>query len=428
MTRLSPTWDQMNARLDMEMPQKKKRRFFTWFWAIICCLVCGGLLFLNSSKTGIKAGILQKSSSVQKTMPDQPLLPIKNVSASPISADNQNEKVSRKSLAAIHDEKTKQPVHDRFGQVRSFQLSKSLVISSKEKSTKNELNLQGDFKPVNKKLAVIFQNNISDKSMVLQSPFDKKNEGSIPTITPLPMAGLATDSAFSKTTNIDSIFINTRQKRIAKNPGDKIARWRLYATIAPDFLLGNIQPLHSPGYYAGGGADYIFNSHFSIRTGVLFNHSKISTTGDNYSYIPSKNLPLYYKIELKDVKGYFNYLEVPLSLRYTIQPGKKVSFNISTGLSSVFFLKKNCTYNLLLNGWQQEYWHSEDDDSGDNSSKNILNNLRIGFGTSFKLLKKFSLEIEPSFKLPFEEIGENRREIGSFALNLNLIIPVKNKK
>jgi hypothetical protein len=121
--------------------------------------------------------------------------------------------------------------------------------------------------------------------------------------------------------------------------------------------------------------------------------------------------------------GYIDVLEVPLALRYTFNPSKKITFNISTGLSSIFFLNKNYTYDLLLNSTTQLNWNSHND-TDDNGNPHILNNLVIGTGIGFKIKKKFYLEVEPPIKLPLEELNEGHKKVGSFLINFTLRHPL----
>jgi len=108
-------------------------------------------------------------------------------------------------------------------------------------------------------------------------------------------------------------------------------------TASPEFLFGNINSLEKSGLCLGLTMDYTITRHWKVRTGLLYSYNTVDISGNDYdNFTPSPKLPSYTTIELKNVNGYVDLLEIPVLLRYTINPSKKVMFNISAGLSSTF--------------------------------------------------------------------------------------------
>ncbi len=105
----------------------------------------------------------------------------------------------------------------------------------------------------------------------------------------------------------------------------------------------------------------------------------------------------------------------------------KFSIHLVAGISSMFYLKTDCTYKLLINETSYQYWNSKDDKNNEYGKAEILDNLRLGAGISYRFSKNISLELEPSYKLPLEELGEEHKKIGSFSFNLSVRLPLLRK-
>ncbi|MGL1321182.1 hypothetical protein ACSTKU_00200, partial [Vibrio parahaemolyticus] len=79
---------------------------------------------------------------------------------------------------------------------------------------------------------------------------------------------------------------------------------------------------------------------------------------------------------------------------------------------SHIFLSQEYTYRLLLNNATQITAQSNEDPD-DNNQPHILNNLVVSTGIGLKLNKSLYLEIDPTFKLPLEELNEAHKTLGS---------------
>jgi len=77
----------------------------------------------------------------------------------------------------------------------------------------------------------------------------------------------------------------------------------------------------------------------------------------------------------------------------------------------------------LLDNSKEVFWNSNDD-SDDKGTPHILNNLSAGAGVSFRIRNKYRLEIEPTLRLPLEELGEQHKSFGSLFIYFNFKIPL----
>jgi len=417
-------WSKMHQLLDQEMPQKRKKRPVV-FWFFI--FLMAGLLITGASRYFSKKESIDAVHTIQTVDPG-------NKKALPFKREQNN---LNNEILTI-----------KKGNIKSNKKStiRSIVPPQINAATPN----------INKTTPKIYKTPDqidktpipTNKGLDYSKAYNNTKKGEISTSIPVPTTSDNEVQAFATKTNgkdslqkleqtqekqIDSTRDNSIQKDSSvgkmgdKNSEKKPSKWEWNLTAAPDFLLANMQPLHQPGFTIGVGVNYMLSPKWRIRSGLLYNYTTVNASGDGYLYKPSPNLPSYTSLELRNVKGNLHVFEVPLSLRFTAQPNKKWSFISSVGLSSLFFINQQYTYDLLLNGSTPLLWNSANDTDDDGES-HILNNLTVGAGISVKTKRNLVLEIEPMFKLPLEELGEGHNKLGTIALYFNLRMPISKKK
>lgn len=420
----SANWDTMQQLLDQEMPQKRKRRPVV-FWFFI--FLMAGLLITGASRYFSRKESIDAVHTIQTVDPpvNKKVAPFKskqnNLNTNILTIKKGNIKSNKESTirsivppqinaATSNINKTTPNINKTSGQIDKTPIpapttsAKDLQVFVTETNSKDSL----------KKLEQTQKEAIDS---VRQEKIEEKNDSAISKTEMLNF--VSKDTSIEK----DSPIIKISDKNSEKKP----SKWEWNLTIAPDFLLANTQPLYQPGFTIGVGVNYILTPKWRIRSGLLYNYTTVNASGDGYLYKPSPNLPSYTSLELRNVKGNLHVFEVPLSVRYTARPNKKWSFISSVGLSSLFFIKQQYTYDLLLNGSTPLLWNSANDTDDDGES-HILNNLTIGTGLSVKTKRNLVLEIEPTFKLPLEELGEGHNKLGTIALYFNLRIPITKQK
>ncbi|MDP3394471.1 outer membrane beta-barrel protein [Sediminibacterium sp.] len=391
----SANWDKMQQLLDVEMPQKRKKRpVVFWFFVFLMA----GLLI---------AGATKYFTGKQSTETVKPVV-------------NKNDHTGIKSPIIVNKESndSKATAEQKSRSISTFMPESKSALKPASKSTiKSELSENP------------LQNSVPNKQLQAIVP-DQYFQKKLDTVeaTKQEFVNMQIDSAGSKSETKNPLLEDTTIAQINNKIAEKkLSKWEWNLTVAPDFLLANMQPLHQPGFTLGVGINYLLFPKWRIRSGLLYNYTPVNASGDGYLYKPSPNLPSYTSLELRNVKGSLHVFEVPLSLRYTDRPNKKWSFISSVGLSSLFFIKQQYTYDLLLNGSTPLLWNSANDTDDDGES-HILNNLTIGAGLSVKTKRNLVLEIEPMFKLPLEELGEGHNKLGTIALYINLRMPIVKQK
>ena len=391
----SGNWDEMQQLLDKEMPVgKKKRRFFFWFF--IAAILLGGYFAFQLWKNETDAKnveVRQENNKIRNLKESQKSTESPNSTESPTSLDSQNP--IEKSLPA----ENKNPIETQLKNEESVLNSPAVKLKRLDNLDKGKVE------------AAIEKSTISEEHQEEVKRIG--NDSNAVSLKPV-----LADSTLS---NSDSVV------KSAKPLLRQQTRWQWNLSFAPDFLLANLQPFNRPGVSIGMGINYQLSTNWAIRTGFLYNYTPVYESGQTYLYKPSPNLPAYNTLELKQVKGSLHIFEVPLAIRYTAKPEKKISFLGSVGLSSLFFVKQKLTYDLLLNGNTPLSWNSEND-SDDFGESHILSNLVIGSGISVKTKRNAVIELEPVFKLPLEELGEGHNKLGTIAIYLHVKHPIFKQK
>lgn len=399
-------WDEIQLLLNKEMPiSQKKRRYF--FWITMAGLLIGGLLAYQFWK---KEAEFEKANGKIENKPTQNSIEVQlqivkpkiekesKIKSAPLSIqwpETQAALRKRNTIALLNEDIATANADLPLKSETSN--AKSQIIETVTEAAKEE---KGIKEAKNSKVAEI-ENNVSEKEIEL------------------PVKPADPDSITSLETVMQPEYILDKKRGQSK--------WQWNLSFAPDFLLANIQSFYRPGVSLGFGINYQLSAKWTLRTGLLYNYTPVYESGQTYIFKPSPNLPAYNTLELKQVKGSLHIFEVPLSARFTASPNKKVSFMASVGMSSLFFVKQQLTYDLLLNGNTPLLWNSQND-SDDFGESHILSNLVIGTGVSFKTKRNTVIELEPVFKLPLEELGEGHNKLGTIAFYLHLKRPIFKQK
>lgn len=237
------------------------------------------------------------------------------------------------------------------------------------------------------------------------------------------------DSNLAMSEIIGKVEINDTLKQLVKASEQGISKQSKISFIisyGKDYNFPNINAINYLASSIGLGISYRLSKNISLRSGINYVHSPVYQNGDDFSFKSPSNIPSYTTIKLIDALGYVNLIEIPLAMRYNATPSKKINWITSLGMSSHIFLSQEYTYRLLLNNATQITAQSNEDPD-DNNQPHILNNLVVSTGIGLKLNKSLYLEIDPTFKLPLEELNEAHKTLGSLGIYFNLRYSFKAK-
>ncbi len=173
-----------------------------------------------------------------------------------------------------------------------------------------------------------------------------------------------------------------------------------------------MQSVKAVGTTFGILGGYTFNPKWSLETGVYLDMKKYFTEGQ---YFSKKNvLPLRY-VNLLDVNGTCNMVEIPVNLRYNLSSGKSRKWFATAGLSTYLMSKEWYDYHYLSYGtpmdnaftYRKPYHY-------------LFSVLNMSLGYEQKLGRIGNLRLEPYLRVPLSGIGTGSLSIMSAGLNLGI--------
>lgn len=368
-----PNWSEVEIQLN-KIKTIKKRSLFAWF-----------LLPIFFSIISIKLYDTQNNGGINQTK------------ATNISLTNKKQQVPPKSIKK---------------QSNSITLEETVKVKNHGIDHINTHPSQNS----NNDSVDLASSRISETSDDISNVVDHTSKGS--TDSNLVIAKISTKSEIIDTPKQE---IKTSTESISKQ-----SKTSLIISYGKDYNFPNVNAIHYLATSIGLGINYRVTKNVSLRTGINYVHSPIYHNGDDFSFKVPSNIPSYTTLKLIDAMGYVDYIEIPLAIRYNATPSKKISWITSMGMSSHIFLNQEYTYKLLLNNTTQITTNSNDDPD-DNNRPHILNNLVVSTGIGLKLNKSLYLEIDPTFKLPLEELNEGHKNLGSVGIYFNLRYNFKRK-
>jgi hypothetical protein len=234
-------------------------------------------------------------------------------------------------------------------------------------------------------------------------------KGTLATITPFrPVINLKDPS---QKTSVP--LTSTTQATQKKDKTKKNNYFYTGIVAAPDFSTVKMQSIKATGYTVGILLGYKFSSKFAIETGAYFDSKKYYTDG---KYFSSKNVPWLNYINLYNVDGWCDMIDVPLNLRYDFSTTKKNTWFAAAGLSTYFMFKENYTYDYEYNG--NVLTSSAKYTKG---SQNWFSIINVSAGYEHTIGKLGSLRLEPYLKIPLTGMGTGSLPIMSAGLNIGII-------
>ena len=213
-------------------------------------------------------------------------------------------------------------------------------------------------------------------------------------------------------TAVNTIAKNTApaaKKKAAKN--QKAINIGLVAGM--DFSTVKFTHGDNAGYTFGLTGGYQFSKKWAVYTGALYTKKNYALDGSDYH--PPKHYWTQY-VKLETVEGYCKMWEFPLLARYTVNPGAKIAFFASTGLSTYIMKEQAYNYNYKTNAGQamSAAW------TNDSTFNHVFSILHLSAGIEKQLGKHMNWQIEPYAKIPLGGVGFGNIRLSSFGINLSV--------
>jgi hypothetical protein len=456
----NPSWEAVQRRLDQELPVKKekRRRGVLFFILMVALLATGGVLWYSSStkNNSARGGISDKKiasptiiqtpvtannqlSKKTSTVSPQPKLltnvePGKEENETPVYINNKQ----IEKIPGIPKTDAKQPVVVNKKPVKPFSPASRNSIPDNSAIT----NLPGKEKPSvvstspvkRAKPAGSFVKSKAKKSSRTQkeeivpdaivepgreyivSANEKnaditslKKESSIPNLPPAN-----TDSVKQAPATINHTPAAATTSNGQKNK--KAAPHRFFSVAlltGTDISTIKFKYADDPGIHAGIIAGYHFNKKWSLHTGAVYTKSNYKLAGSDYH--PPKHYWTQY-VRLETVQGDCRMWEIPVQLRYLLNPAANNRWFVSGGVSSYLMKKQQYDYTYKNNtgvpvtrSWQT-----------DSASNYMFSVVHLSAGWEKSLGKRLNLQVEPYTKIPLSGLGFGSIRLTSFGINFSI--------
>ena len=439
---LIPSWNQLEKKLDIELPVKKKRRRVFAFWIFISGLL--GSFFY----TGFEGSISKKSDKYNLAATTAPAKQnthenesLSSVNTHTDGMDSLNTEINQTTRAAydnyidnLSNEENPYKFSVRPSTQASLELDKTTTVN----------------KPVNKKRSFKEQKFQIEKSAtekaeiensVSVSPIDAKatvinlgKEDAIETV--MFSFSVETDNTLNKTNISDSSIsdkekINSSSSNIltehAKKHNNKHG-FTIAAIAGSNINSVSFNKSSKAGVDYGFLVGYKLSPKFEIKSGIIFSRKYFTTTGNNISFDSAKlNLPSYNNIKLEDATGYCRFVEVPVMLYYSFAAQRKTNFYAGAGFSINKMRMEKIHYTFLVNSnTLVERTHTGAYHNADGYSTSVTSN--ISFGLKNKLSEQWSFAFEPYLKIPLTKVNDSDLKLTTFGTSASLIFNLPNKR
>lgn len=414
----APDWSLIERKLDIEMPVKeKKRRRFIIFWLALAGIITAAGLFVVLNNDQQKQELAKKElkeTNNQLTKPTEPKEAETNLDNTLITSPKTSVTKGNENKKAENEiETTRKQIKETRNKKEDISKTESKPSNQSQSITPATLN---ETEP--------------NKQVVNESSSEKLTENKTAAFSINPVeeeqAAIIGPIYHQETKQNDTTTIPVT--KIAKDKTKKEKGFELGITYGADMSTVKFKHNAPLGHNIGITAAYNFSSHLSIRSGLIYTQKNYKANGEDYTYkIWYTMPPAANSVKLMQAEGYCNMYEIPLSIRYTVNPTAKTVFFVSAGASS-YFMKKE-SYNYLI---QYNTWAPQQKSRIINEPTNYIFGIAdFSVGIRKQVSKKLFFEIQPFAKVPLNGVGNGNILLSSFGTYGNLIYKIpysKNKR
>lgn len=448
-------WEQLEKRLDQELPPPRNRRRFL-FWLFFIVVTTGsaliGLLISSQPAQSFAVNNIRAMAPVYRMQGD---VPRGRIGDGAVDGVRETDKSSVNKVADDHsvdnrvDNKVVEPVDQPAIAIDNGSTSVSPNNSTiKQTTTFPTPHLNKKHTPTNRRKTPNQASKATDLSINDNTPNQVSkttnlsiNDDQVSKATDLSLAtnddqsykqindlgNKTIDSVSANTTAaqpIDSSLVSTDSTAAEKADKPKIPhtykqKWEFGITAGPDGSMVNFGPLFKAGYNFGVQIGYRFNDRWSVNTGLIYTR-KYYQADSNTFHAPAHSQISYVKLDA--LKGFCAMFDIPLNVRYDITFNDKRRLFASAGASTYLMNRQyyDAWFRTQNNPDQQtKPWDSKT--SSDYFKKNYLFSvLNLSVGYERTLSKHISIQAEPYMKIPLTGMGYGTMKIGSYGMFFSL--------
>ena len=439
---LVPEWAQLEEKLDIELPVKKKRRRLIIFWLLFAGLLTGASYIVftghiseikNNETADVKLTDSANktkpvSSEKNNSIPSQAIYQ-DSLTKDLIQTDNSANVITNKSsgiekvdskntgeLLTIISKQNNVPVKERnlMKQKRNKQKGHTLLKEKEKEVIKQSNQVEPYLNSITASTVPI-----ENKSLVSNA-----TDTNTVTVTQVKNSGAVVSSGIeSNTTSGNKI---EKRKQIKKNS----SRFSISALGGANLNSVQFNNPSKAGFDYGILAGYRISPKLEVRTGLIFSKKYFTATGKNISFDSAKlNLPSYNSINLEDATGYCRFMEVPVMLYYQFSSKRKINFYAGGGFSINKMRMESVHYTFLADGNTIiERSHTSARHNKSDFSTSVTSNFSIGLKYNFNT--RWNISAEPYLRLPLTRFNNNNLRFSTFGTMLSVTynLPGSKKK
>ena len=432
---LIPDWQQLEKKLDMELPIKKKRRRFVAICFLFTVLFISAFYVIYDNSY---SEIREKYTTAEFT--------VKENSEQKKSALPYNEERENRNDLKVNAK--------RANQIVAKNTADKSNVNKKEYTFSDQVNNQSplNFNNAAKRSKVVNQqlNNLTVKSPNEELLIDETgkensaNEYSISSITQDILDKKVTENSFEENAIVTDSKKNSKpaenislNKDNANNTINTTKKSKKESKTNRSFTIAvvagtNINSVHlnkysKPGFEYGLIVGYRISPKIEIRTGLIFSRKYFTATGKSMSFDSAKlNLPSYSSINLEDATGYCRFVEFPVMLYYHFSSKSKTRFYTGAGFSINKMRMENIHYTFLLNSNTiVERTHAGAYHDANGYSASISSNF--SFGLNRKISNRWSVAFEHYIKIPITKFNNNDLKFTTLGTSASIILNLAKK-
>lgn len=421
-------WSSMEAVLDQQMPQKKRRPgLLGWLFAhkawMVATLVVGTaagttlVYFSGGNRPAAQPAPLNDRAASGSTAPARPA-PSAVVPAREAAATQQG----TTAAASFATDASSTTITNTTQNPDNNTVAPTLATAATQQRTSTPRN----HTPAGNDATVAVAAGASPSNPATPTasggfalPANDANSQAIHWATATRSVALEQDAAPSvdaEGVRLETATLEHLGQQIAANAAAAQKRGRLpqekgpYVGVVAGLDLSSVEfGSMSTGNNKGIILGYAFNNRWSVESGLLWNKKNYTADGAGFKadgYVPQPGLTIL------NVDGMSQVFEAPLNVKYNILAGRHRLF-ATAGVSSYFIRKESLGVDYNYNG-QQGYENRVYTDM----SKHWLSVAGFSLGYSYKLGSLGSIRVEPYVKLPMQDLGVGNMRVTSTGLNV----------
>ncbi|HEY1202979.1 MAG TPA: outer membrane beta-barrel protein, partial [Niastella sp.] len=415
-------WDNLEKRLEIELPQKKKKRRFL-FWLLFITATTGGALigimtyqpFTPLAKnatnvvTNTPAGnnttnaVTEQATTGNNTTPatGAQTPAVESTTTATVPAAGTDQPAPAANVSTMPDNNTTTPVK-QSGKTINTTSATNKPTTNRSKLSLNHASITPDNSGIssapiaqhpnrkrgskkqsditgqpNKTVKQGRNNNAEPDTQVAENEepvkTNKPDQSIAQQTTPVAADTEKKDAAVEPavTDSAKTPAAPVVKKQPEKKQDKKVKGFELGLMAGPDLSTVKFGPVYKTGYNFGVQVGYRFSNRWSVNTGVIYTKKFYKADSSNFNY----KMPWNYQV--KNAEGNCSMLELPVNVRYDFSYNDKRRWFASTGLSTYFMNNEYYDIYYTYNGNPYQQPYNVDSNTNSNYWFSILN-LSVG--------------------------------------------------